>query len=44
MTTVDLEANCTCGHIYDEHRIDHRGYAHECEVEDCDCAHFEEDE
>jgi hypothetical protein len=32
---------CTCGHEYDEHRVDWRG-GHECEVHDCDCLCFEE--
>lgn len=34
---------CTCGHVYDEHRVDANG-VHECEVDDCDCVMFDEEE
>ena len=37
-----MDGPCTCGHEYDEHRVDAMG-PHECEVEDCDCAHYEEE-
>ena len=35
----DDEAICMCGHHYEEH-----AESFECEVEDCDCAHFEANE
>lgn len=38
------DAECTCGHVFEEHRIDAKG-AHECEIAGCECAMFEaEDE
>ena len=37
------DSNCTCGHVYDEHRVDSKG-VHECEVDECDCVMFDADE
>lgn len=41
-TRMDLEAKCTCGHTYEEHRRDHLG-VHGCQMPDCDCIMFDED-
>lgn len=32
---------CTCGDVVDEHADD---YPYPCEVDACECRHFEEDE
>lgn len=32
---------CTCGHAIDEHDPEGRG---PCDIEDCDCGHYEADE
>ena len=34
---------CTCGHVIDEH-VYRNGHYAECDVDGCDCAHYEADE
>lgn len=40
---MDGDEVCTCGHVADEHEDGAHGPA-KCDVDDCDCPHFEEDE